>query len=215
MSQEHTSLVGTFKGIREGEFDRAGADEKAKLVRQLIRRSSSHSALLALEPIPFLDTAIWTRAQHRLLQSIARLRGHVLDDQQVRDAFARIRGRLVKPNLVIAGAKLLWFVPVLPDVWSGTMAYALTGTIGELSDRYFRGAPPMSPAEIESSFDRVFSETWRDARRAKRNELTAMFRNREVRRAIRDLKRAYRQGNMHAEEALRRSDEILGRSGRP
>jgi uncharacterized protein (DUF697 family) len=211
MAQEHTADLASFDRVLDGEFDRATADEKTKAVKQLIRRSSSHSALLTLEPVPFLDSAILIRAQRRLLQSIARLRGYALDDQQAREAFATIHGRLIKPNLVIAAAKLVAFVPILPDMWSGTVAYALTGTIGELTDRYFGGSRAMSPDEIQSRFDEVFTATWKDARHAKRNELRAMFRNRNVRRAIRDLKRTYREGKMDAEEALHRSEEILAR----
>jgi uncharacterized protein (DUF697 family) len=214
MAQEHTFLVGSFKGILEGEFDRASADEKSRAVKQLIRRSSSHSALLAVEPIPFLDTAIFTRFQHRLVRSIARLRGHDLSDKQVRDAFGTIRGRLVKPNLVIAAAKLIAFIPVLPELWTGSMAYALTATVGEIGDRRFREGRPMSSEEIESSFDKVYNQALHDARHGKRNELKAMFRNKQVRRSMRDLKKAFREGHLDAEETLRRSEEILARQER-
>jgi uncharacterized protein (DUF697 family) len=214
MAQAQASQVASPKRVLGGEFDQATPEEKARAVKQLIRRSSSHSAMLTLEPIPFLDTAILAQAQRRLVQSIARLRGYAVSDAVVGAAFANIRGHLVKPNLVIAAAKLVAFVPIVPDVWAGTVAYALTGTIGEVGDRYFRGGCTMTPAEIESSFDEVYVETWQDARRAKRNELKAMFRNREIRRAIRDLKRTYREGSMDADEALRRSEEILGPSDR-
>jgi uncharacterized protein (DUF697 family) len=208
---QHTSVFGSFKGILEGELDRASPDEKSKAVKQLIRRASSHSALLALEPIPFLDTAIFTRAQHRLVKSIARLRGYGLDDKQVSEAFALIRGRLVKKNLIITAAKLIAFIPILPELWSGPVAYALTATVGELSDRYFRGGRTMPPAEIEANFDKAFTEIYHAARHAKRNELRSMLRNRDVRGAIRDLKRSYREGNVDAEEVLQRSEEILDR----
>jgi uncharacterized protein (DUF697 family) len=208
-AQEHTSLAGSFKGVLEGELDRASPDEKANTVKQLIRRASSHSAMLVLEPIPLFDTAILTRAQHRLVRSIARLRGHSLDAQQVRDAFGIIRGRLVKPNLIITAVKLITFVPVVPEFWSGSVAYALTNTLGELSDRYFREGRTMSRAAVRSNFDQIFTEAWRDARQAKRNELKTMFRNREIRQRIREVKRAYRAGSIDAEEALRRSDAIL------
>jgi uncharacterized protein (DUF697 family) len=211
MAQEQTAHAASFDGVLGGEYDQATADEKSRAVRQLIRRSSYHSALLTLEPIPFLDSAILTRAQRRLLQSIARLRGHGLDDKEAREALAKIRGRMVKPNLVVAAAKLIAFVPIVPEIWSGTVAYALTCTIGELSDRYFGGGRAMSRAEIESGFDEVFNKAWSDARHAKRNELRTMFRNRDVRRAIRDLKRTYREGHMEPDEALHRSEEILAR----
>jgi uncharacterized protein (DUF697 family) len=211
MAQTQSADVASFDAVLGGEFDQATADEKTKAVLQLIRRSSSHAAMLTLEPVPFLDTAIMARAQRRLLRSIARLRGYELDDSEVGAAFATIRGHLVKPNLIIAAAKLVAFVPVLPDIWSGTLAYAVTSAIGELSDRYFGGGRTMSSAEIESGFDEVFNARWQDARRAKRNELKALFRNRDVRREIKDLKRTYREGHMQPEEALHRSDEILAR----
>jgi uncharacterized protein (DUF697 family) len=209
MAQAQTTDVATVDRVLAGEFDGATADEKTKAVAQVIRRSSSHSALLTLEPIPFLDSAVIARAQRRLLQSVARLRGYALDDKEARATFARIRGRLVKPNLVIAATKLVAFVPILPDIWSGSVAYALTSTIGDLSDRYFGGGRTMSRAEIESHFDETFKATWHDARCAKRNELRAMFQNRDTRRAIRDLKKNYREGHLDADEALHRSEEIL------
>jgi uncharacterized protein (DUF697 family) len=211
MAQTQAADVASFDAVLGGEFDRATADEKTTAVRQLIRRSSSHAAMLTMEPIPFLDSAIMTRAQRRLLRSVARLRGYELDEEEARAAFATIHGRLVKPNLIIAAAKLVFFVPVLPDIWSGTVAYALMSTIGELSDRYFGGGRTMSSAEIESSFDQVFTRSWHEARHVKRNELRAIFRNRDVRHAIRDLKRSYREGRMQPEEALHRSEEILAR----
>jgi uncharacterized protein (DUF697 family) len=210
MERDRTSLRGEFDAILGGALDQATAEERDSAARRLIRRASRASSLLTLEPIPFLDTAIYTRAQNRLVQSIARLRGERLDSKQVRDALSLIRGRKVKPNLVIASAKLITFIPVLPDVFVGTLAYALTATIGELCDRYFRGGKTMSAEEIQSSFDECFSETWRLARHAKKNEIRAMFRNRDLRRAIHDVKRDYRAGAIGPEEALGRSEEILG-----
>jgi uncharacterized protein (DUF697 family) len=211
MAQQQTSVFASFKGILDGKLDGASADEKSKAVTQLIRRASSRSALLALEPIPFLDTAIFTHAQHRLLQSIARLHGYHLDDKQAREAFAMFRSRLLKPNLIVAAAKLITFLPVLPELWAGSMVYAMTGAVGELSDQYFGGGRAMSADEIETTFDRLYERIRREAQSAKRKELSAMFRNKEVRHAVRDIKRAFRDGTIGAEEALRRSEEILDR----
>jgi uncharacterized protein (DUF697 family) len=210
MAQSHTFLGGDFDAILQGQLDHATLEERDCVARQVIRRSSRHSSLLTLEPVPFLDTAFFTRAQRRLVRCIARLRGYELDATQAREALSLIRGRMVKPNLIIAASKALTFVPVLPDVLVGTMAYALTGTVGELSDRYFRGGRTMSVAEIQSTFDASFREAWDQARHAKRNEIRTMFRNRDVRGAIRDVKREYRAGTIGAEEAVRRSEEILG-----
>jgi uncharacterized protein (DUF697 family) len=211
MAQEHTSVFGSLKGILAGELDRASADEKSQAVTELIRRASSQSALLVLEPIPLIDTGILLLAQHRLVESIAHLRGHRLDKKQVDEAFDIIRGHLITPNLIIVAAKLIAFIPIVPEAWSGTVAYALTAAIGELADAYFRGGRTMSPDDIRAKFDQLFTEIWRKVRQVKRNELRALFRNKHVRHAMRDLKRTYRAGKMNAEEVLRRSQEILER----
>jgi uncharacterized protein (DUF697 family) len=196
--------------ILKGEFDRASRDEKLRASRELIRRASSQTALLVIEPVPFLDAAAYTRMQRRMVQAIARLWGHDLDDEGARRAFGTIRGRVVRPNLTIALAKLIAFVPILPDIWAGSIGYALTSTIGELADRSFRTGRRMPSAELEASFDRIFRETHQAVSRAKRNQLRALFRNRQVRRQIKDLKRAYRAGEMDSEEAVARSEMILG-----
>jgi uncharacterized protein (DUF697 family) len=190
-----------------GTQERAASDTKA--VREVIGRASTEAAVLALEPVPLLDTAIFVPIQHRMVQAIARIRGHDLDAEAVRETFGLIRGHLVAPNVAIAAAKLVAFVPVLPDLIAGTIAWALTSTIGELADRYFSGGRAMPPAEVKACFDPLFRKQFGSAYRERRDELRAMFRSAQVRQAIGDARRAYQDGAIGTDELARRTTEIL------
>jgi hypothetical protein len=129
----------------------------------------------------------------------------------VPEIFAMIRGLLFSPNAAIALAKLITFVPVLPDLVAGAIACALTSAIGELSDRYFRTGRTMSAVEMKASFGALFKGEFQRAYRERRNELKAMFRSSQVRQEIGDLKRARRNGRMGVDEVARRTVEILDR----
>jgi uncharacterized protein (DUF697 family) len=212
MSEERAALP--WQRILRGELDEANAADKAKAIRDLIRWSSSRSAVIAMEPLLLVDAAIYTPIQHKMVRSIARLRGYSLDRKGVRAALALMRPRVFRWNMAIAATKLIPIVPFLPGLWSGAMTYALTTTIGELSDRYFRGGRAMPAEEIRSSFDAIFKETYEQARRTKKNELRAMFRSKDVRREIRAIKHTYNEGKIGAEEALARTDAILAESDR-
>jgi uncharacterized protein (DUF697 family) len=184
-----------------------GRGEKA--VRNVIRRSSLATSMLTLEPVPFLDTAIFVPIQHRMVHDVACLRGYELDGTAIHDAFRRVRGRFVAPNATIAVAKIFAFVPVVPDLVSGAVAYALTSTIGELTDRYFRTGCSLSDAELRGSFDAIFKDQFRVTYRERRDELRAMFRCPRVRREFGELKQAYRRGEIGTDELSRRMTAIL------
>jgi uncharacterized protein (DUF697 family) len=214
MAQGHTAGAQRRDTTIHGKGDGASGDPTAKAVRDLVRKCSLQTAALALEPVPLLDSAIFIPMQHTMVQSIARLRGHCLDGKAVRETFARIRGRLFVPNAIIALAKLITFVPVLPELVSGSVAYALTSAIGELTDRYFRRGGAMSPAEMRSSFDAIFREEFVRTYKERRDELRAMFRSPELRREIDELKHARHDGTMDPDEVARRTMEILNRHDR-
>jgi uncharacterized protein (DUF697 family) len=183
--------------------------DNAKAIRDVIRRSSLETAVLALEPLPLLDTAIFVPLQHRMVEAISRLRGYDLGDEAVRETFGMIRGRLIIPNATLAVAKLFTFVPVVPDLLSGAVGLALTSAIGELADRYFCTGRRMSSEELRATFDALFMNEFKRAYRERRDELRALFRSPHVRRAVRDLKRAYRDGAMNPDELSRRMTAIV------
>lgn len=186
-------------------------DETAKAVREVIQKCSLQTAVLALEPVPLLDSAVAVPIQHRMVRSVARLRGYCLDGKAVAETFSTIRGHLFVPNAVIALAKLIAFIPILGDLISTAVAYALTSAIGELSDRYFRTGRTMSPVELKTTFDALFKAEFVRAYTERRDELRAIFRSPELRREIGEQKRAHKNGTIDSDELARRTMHILNR----
>jgi uncharacterized protein (DUF697 family) len=189
--------------------DGSNASETTKAIRDVIRRSSLQTAVLALEPVPLLDTAIFTPLQHRMVGAIGRLRGYDLDGEAVQATFRMIRGHLILPNLTLALAKLITFVPVVSELFSGAIGSALTSAIGELADRYFRTGRRMSAVELRNNFDSIFKNEFARAYKERREELRAMFRSSRVRREVAELKRAYRSGAVEPDDLARRMSEII------
>ena len=203
-----------LKSIDGREFQRASPAEKARAVSQLIRMTSAAAAVSALQPIPFVDTAILTPMQHRMVQSIATVHGYHLDRKDVREMFRAFRPRVVQSQLTIGLAKSVPLVPVIFDAIAVSVAYALTFAVGEASDQHFRSQRLTSPDEMRASLEAIYRETFERAFQQKRNELRAMFRSPEIRREVEALKKAHRDGEMDEAEKERRMDEILTRSSR-
>ncbi len=201
----------TSKRIFDGELDQASDEVKATAATAVISHSSWESAVLTLEPIPFLDTSIFTPIQHRMVRSLARLRGYRLDDKELEEVLRTVRSRLFRANMTIAVTKLFEFIPIVPDLLSGATAYALTTAIGEVTDRYFHCGCAMASAEMKASFDAFYKESFEDAYKARRDEFRALFRDPGVRREIRDLNRARKDGKLGEDEVAQRSAEVLRR----
>lgn len=204
----------TLKRARTGEFVRASPGERARAVAELIRTSSSAAAVVALQPIPFVDVATLTPMQRRMVQSIALVHGYALDDAGVRDMFRTFRQRIMASHLTMAAAKLIPLVPVIPTAFAVSVAYALTCALGEASHRYFVARKLIPDEEMKTSLDVIYRDTLERAFRAKRNELRALFRDPRVRREIDALKKARRDGKIGEVEAERRMEEVLGKSPR-
>ncbi len=206
----------TVKRILAGEFDRANEAERTKAVSEVVRRTSAQAAALTLEPIPLVDTATFTWLQHKMIAAIARLRGYEdAEGEQVVAASGTVRGRLVLLNASLAVTKFFDWIPVLPDVFGGAVAYGMTSALGELADRYFLSGCTLSAAEMRVRFDALFKQAFRDAYVLRRDELRALFRSPDVRAELRELKRANRDGEIGVDEVARRSSEILdGHRGR-
>jgi uncharacterized protein (DUF697 family) len=197
--------------ILDGELDCASAEEKTAAACLVIRRTSALAAALAVGPIPLLDAMVIMPIQRRMVHCVARLRGLRIADAEVLQLFNKIRGRMLLTNLKMAATKLIPLVPVLPGLWSGAMAYAQTTAIGEVSDEYFCSNGSMTPLAMSASFDARFASTYRDAYAAGRSQAKAMLRNPDIRREMREIARAYRDGAIAADELARRSEEILSR----
>jgi uncharacterized protein (DUF697 family) len=194
----------------EGGFDGATEVEKTRAVEEAIRVASSGAAILALQPVALVDSAIITPLQIRMVRGIARIRGCRDSGVAVKKIYGSILGGLVGPHLTMAGAKLIPIIPVLPDLVAVSVAYALTHAIGELSDCYFLTSPPPQDHEVRSRFDALYRRRFERTYREKRDEMTAMFRQSpEVRRKLRELKRERRTGAINEEEALRRAEELV------
>jgi osmotically-inducible protein OsmY/uncharacterized protein (DUF697 family) len=201
-----------LKRIDGREFQNASPAEKARAVSQLIRMTSAAAAVSALQPIPFVDTAILTPMQHRMVQSIATVHGYQLDRNDVREMFRAFRPRIMQCQLTIGLAKSVPLVPVIFDAVAVSVAYALTFAVGEASDQHFRSQRLTSPDEMRASLEVIYRETFDRAFQQKRNELRAMFRSPQIRREVEALKKAHRDGRMDEAEKERRMDEILTRS---
>jgi uncharacterized protein (DUF697 family) len=205
-----TTSTLTPRQILDGALDEASADEKAKARSDLIQTTSMVTAALALQPVPLLDTIIFTQRQRRLVQSLARLHGYRIDNGELRDFFSVLRGRLVGPNVAVAVAKFVQFIPYAPEIFAGAVAYALTAAVGELGDRYFASGRAMSPDVMRTCFDKAFKDAFSYAFKEGRDEMKAMFRSPEVRREIHGLKEERRAGRMPLEEMVQKTEEILG-----
>lgn len=203
----------TLKKIQTGELQHASAEEKASAVSQIIRMTSAAAAVSTMQPLPFVDMALLTPMQHRMVQSIGLVHGYRLEEKAVRQLFRTVRQRIITSQLKIAMAKVL-LIPIVPGAYADSVAYALTHALGQASDRYFRSRRTMHANEMKARFEVIYRDTFEQTFRLKRDELRAMFRSAEIRRQIDDLKEAQRHGKMDEAEEVRRMDAILGGSSR-
>jgi uncharacterized protein (DUF697 family) len=205
----------TLKRALHGELDGASEAEKAQAVRDIIRTTSEAASVVALQPIPFLDSPFIRPIQWGMVRGIGRVHGYRIDDHDAHEIFRPIRRHIVARHALIGGAKLV--PPVIPfagGLIAISVAYALTSALGELSDRYFRSRRTMLPAQMRLLFERVFRDQFSNAFRQKRNAIRAkMRRDPEIRRRFDIVARAAREGMLTEEEAARRTDEILAGSG--
>jgi uncharacterized protein (DUF697 family) len=166
-------------GVTSGKTERA----QARAVEQTIQRYANGAAMAALQPFPFVDGAVITTLQKRMIESIGRIRGFT-DKRTSRDVFRALRGRLVRPQLAIAGVKLIPLVPIVPTLVAFSIANALTYALGEVSDDLFRSPTLIAGAErsaaVRARFDRLYSERFARTYRDKRAELLAKLRRSDI-----------------------------------
>jgi uncharacterized protein (DUF697 family) len=159
-----------MKRSLDGELDGASDADKAAGVRRVIDASSVLASLVILQPLPVIDAALVAPIQFRMVDAIGRIRGYVVDRKTRGTIFDAIKLRLVKLNGALALVKALPFVPVVPELFGMSMAYAATAAVGEVSDDYFRGGRTMDGAGMGACFDLSFREQYERTLSQKRNE---------------------------------------------
>jgi uncharacterized protein (DUF697 family) len=195
-----------LRRAQTGEFDQASEDRKAHAISDLLQTCSSSAAVLALQPFPGVDSAIVTPIHHRMIEVIARIRGYPVETRPVYDeVLGPLGGKLVVPHLAMLASKIVPFA----DIFGVSVAYALTRAIGCVSDEYYRRGQAMEKREMRAQFTVNYKKAYEHAFKERRNELRAMFRNPEVRRKVRELKKARRDGTIAADEVERKIDEAL------
>jgi uncharacterized protein (DUF697 family) len=193
-----------------GDFDRSTEPEKAKAVVKAIRTCSTAVAVLSLQPFPIVDSAVMIPMQFNMVQAIGRIHGYVVDVNEIRDRiFKAILGRLIALHACLACSKFVGFIPIVTDVFEASLAYALTSTIGELADGYFRSGRTMPRARLAAEFDCIYKRHYGRVYRQQRNELKALWGNPSLRRQVDQLKAARRNGMLSEEEFEDRFEELL------
>lgn len=189
----------TVSRVLSGDYTDASPEDKAKAQRELVQVCSVAAAAVAIQPIPFLDSALIAPIQIAMVQGIGRIHGFHLDRKSILEILASFGASLVAQNVMMAAAK---FVPGFGWVVSASMAYALTWAIGEVSEHYFRTGRGASQAELKEMFDRVY--------RAKRKEKEEANKGNEtLAQRLAQLNEARKQGLLTEEEFERKKQEML------
>jgi uncharacterized protein (DUF697 family) len=189
----------TLKRVMDGDFANAGDDERREAVRDVIQVASVASAAVAVQPIPFVDTALLAPIQIGMVQAIGRVHGHRLDKKSILEMLSTFGASIVAQNVILAAAK---FVPFIGWVVGVSMAYALTYAIGEVSDYYFRAGRGVSPTELQDMFKRVYSEKRKEKEAEHKQDAT-------LKDKLEQLKQAKEAGVLTEAEFERKKEEIL------
>jgi uncharacterized protein (DUF697 family) len=199
----------TLEHSLHDDFDHASEEARASAVSRLIETSSAAAAVLAFQPFPGVDSLLVTPVHQELVEGIAHIRGFRLDRHGVFHEIVYPLGRrLVVQHAAMAATKLIPFA----DFLAVPVAYALTLTLGQVADDYFRRGRSMSPEELRTCFDAVYKVERAHAVKEKRDELRALFREPEVRRRVEEVKEAGRRGALSPEQVDRAIGEILRRN---
>jgi uncharacterized protein (DUF697 family) len=204
--------LGGFEPARAEQLAHGSAVEQKAAIQDLIRKTSATAAMSALQPVPVLDWAILTPLQHRLVHSIAQVRGCPMSDDQVNRMFRAIRRPIIKSQTMLVVTKLAQWIPWVPEIFAASLAYALTFAIGQVSDQYVSRA--ISVHDLEPRLEQISRESFTVALNMKRDELRALFSDPETRAGFEKLKKAQEQGQIDDEEAVRRMDAILAEGAR-
>jgi uncharacterized protein (DUF697 family) len=198
---------GALEPQRAEQLARGSVEEKTAAVDDLIRKTSAIAAVTALQPVPALDIAILTPLQRRLVRSIGLIRGCHLQEEELNRMFRAVRRPIAVSQTMLVTAKLVQFIPWVPEIFAVSLAYALTCAIGEVSDEYL--SHPIPVDQLRSRMEEISSERFATALKVKRDELRALFRDPETRRRIKELKAARRDGKIDEDEVVRRMDALV------
>ncbi len=193
-----------------GELDQASEQEKTSAAQDVIRNSSAAAAFVAMQPLAVVDSATITPIQYKMVQALARLRGSAAGVKEVhRQVFKPLGKKIVGRNAALAGAKIMPLIPVVPHLFGVSIAYALTATIGQLSDEYFSLGRMMPSEELVTRFDDVYRQQYERTYKQKRNELKAMWGPAARRRQVGALKTERREGKLTDDQFDRRLEDLL------
>jgi uncharacterized protein (DUF697 family) len=159
-----------------GEFDGATEEEKRRVVEEAIRLSASRAAVVALQPLPLVDSAVITPLQLRMVNGIARIHG-CQDQEAGRRILGSLLGSLVRPHLTMAGMKVIMFVPILPDLVAASVAYALTWALGVVCDEFFRADPAPTDEALRARFEELYRRKLELTYSERRDEVKAKIRS--------------------------------------
>jgi uncharacterized protein (DUF697 family) len=189
----------TVKRVMDGDYQNASAEERREAVRDLIQVCSIASSVVAVQPIPFLDTALIAPIQIAMVQGIGRVHGFSLDKKSILEILSTFGASIVAQNVIMAAAK---FVPFIGWAVGISMAYALTFAIGEVSDYYFRSGRGVSASELQDMFKRVY----REKKSEKENELKS---DGTLKDKLEQLKKAKEAGVLTEEEFEKKKEDVL------
>ncbi|MGD0674543.1 MAG: hypothetical protein ABSC94_03950 [Polyangiaceae bacterium] len=198
----------TLRRAIDGEYDGASEAEKQCVLEHMVRTSSSAASVIALEPIPFVDSAIIAPIHRGLIRGTGRIRTRHVDDGAAQHILKALRPRFVAQHLTLAGSK---FVPFFAgDLVAFSVAYAGTATLGDLADRYFASGHAMTADDIRKEFDVLYKRTFEVVYRQRRDEIKSLFRKTpDMRRQLDELNRDVKGGRVDMSEAHRRTEQIL------
>lgn len=189
----------TLKRILDGDFDDATQEERDQAVRELIQMCSVAAGAVTFQPIPLLDAVLITPIQIAMVQGVARIYGHRLDQKAVIEILATFGASMVAQNAIMAASKL---VPILGWLVSISVAYALTYAIGEVTDHYFRNGRGVPAEDLRSMFKTVYKQ--------KRSEKEAEHKsNKSLKQKLQLLKEAHDNGILTKDEFERKKAELL------
>jgi uncharacterized protein (DUF697 family) len=189
----------TLKRVLDGSYDSASEAEKTAAVRDLIQVCSIAAGAVAIQPIPFVDTALISPIQIGLVQGVGRIHGVKLDSKSVVEILSTFGASIVAQNVIMAAAK---FVPFLGWVVAPSMAFALTFAVGEVSDYYFRTGRGVPQEELKAMFEKIYKQ-----KRSEKEE--SLKKSGSLKDRLEQLKEAFSSGLITEAEYHAKKEELL------
>jgi len=193
------SYLETLRRVMDGDYATASQDEKNAAIKDVIQVCSIAASAVTIQPIPLLDTALISPIQIAMVQAIGRVHGYKLDKKSILEILGTFGASLVAQNVIMAAAKLIPFAGALITI---SMAYALTWSIGEVSDHYFRNGRGVPQSELRDMFKRIYEQKKSEKQAAHKADET-------LKNKLEMLKKAYEAGLLTDEEFARKKEDLL------